>query len=72
MDDPPWKLDDYSLRPLAPPSHIVTEDEIANQDYTLVVTGDVFRWMINYAPLETLQRVCRIAFLLLQRLVDCL
>lgn len=58
MDNPPWKLDDYSLRPLAPPNHSVTEDEITSQDYTLVVTGDVFRWMINYAPLETLQHVC--------------
>ncbi|KAF8444715.1 hypothetical protein L210DRAFT_3040504 [Boletus edulis BED1] len=57
MDDPPWKLDDYSLRPLAPPSHTVTEDQIANHDYSLVVTGDVFRWMINYAPLETLERM---------------
>lgn len=57
MDDPPWKLDDYSLRPLAPPNHSVAEDEIAYQDYALVVTGDVFRWMINNAPLETLQRV---------------
>lgn len=27
------------------------------QDYALVVTGDVFRWMVNNAPLETLQRV---------------
>ncbi|KAG9316705.1 hypothetical protein JVU11DRAFT_2765 [Chiua virens] len=57
MDDPSWKLDDYSLRPLAPPNHTVAEDEVAYQDYTLVATGDVFRWMINYAPLETLQRM---------------
>ncbi|KAG8214021.1 hypothetical protein J3R82DRAFT_10776 [Butyriboletus roseoflavus] len=57
MDDPPWKLDDYSLRPLAPPNHSVAEDEVAYQDYALVVTGDVFRWMINYSPLETLQRM---------------
>lgn len=57
MDDHPWKLDDYSLRPLAPPNHSVAEDAIAYSDYTLVVTGGVFRWMINYAPLETLQRV---------------
>ena len=27
------------------------------QDYALVVTGDVFRWMVNNAPLETVQRV---------------
>lgn len=58
MDDPSWKLDPYSLKPLTPlPHHTVESDEINYQDYSLVVTGDVFRWMINYAPLETLQRV---------------
>lgn len=56
MDDFAWKLDDYSLKPHVPPSH---QESVATdyQDYSLVVTGDVFRWMINYAPLETLQRV---------------
>lgn len=64
MDDPYWKLDDYSLKPLAPPLHHTVEtDEIDYQDYTLVVTGDVFRWMINHAALETLQRVCSICLL---------
>lgn len=58
MDDFSWKLDPYSLKPLHPPPHHTVEaDEINYQDYSLVVTGDVFRWMINYAPLETLQRV---------------
>ena len=65
MDDSSWQLDPYSLKPLAPPPHHTVEsDEINYQDYSLVVTGDVFRWMINYAPLETLQRVsCRIHLL---------
>jgi len=40
-----------------PPHHAVEGDEINYQDYALVITGDVFRWMLNYAPLETLQRV---------------
>ena len=58
MDEPTWTLDDYSLKPLTPPSHRGTDpEELSNQDYALVLTGDVFRWMINYAPLETLQRV---------------
>jgi cation-transporting ATPase 13A3/4/5 len=58
MDHPNWKLDSYSLKPLAPPPHHTVEaDENGYQDYTLVVTGDVFRWMVNDAPLETLQRV---------------
>ena len=60
MDDPLWKLDDYSLKPLPPPPHHAVEsfDSIEHKDYTLVVTGDVFRWMLIHAPLETLQRVC--------------
>ncbi|KAG6813565.1 hypothetical protein H0H92_009957 [Tricholoma furcatifolium] len=57
-DDLSWKLDSYSLKPLPPPPHHTVEaDEINYQDYSLVVTGDVFRWMINHAPLETLQRM---------------
>lgn len=57
-DEPAWKLDDYSLRPLPPPARRTVETDVTEiQDYTLVVTGDVFRWLINYAPLETLQRV---------------
>ncbi|KAJ7251534.1 Ca-transporting ATPase [Mycena haematopus] len=39
------------------PQHTVDGDEIDYQDYSLVVTGDVFRWLINHAPLETLQRM---------------
>ncbi|XP_006461184.1 hypothetical protein AGABI2DRAFT_185471 [Agaricus bisporus var. bisporus H97] len=58
MDDPLWKLDAYSLKPLTPaPHHMVESDEIGYHDYSLVVSGDIFRWMINYAPLETLQRM---------------
>ncbi|KAF8200947.1 P-type ATPase [Pholiota molesta] len=58
MDDPLWKLDSYSLKPMTPPPHHGVEaDEINYQDYSLVITGDVFRWMLNYAPLETVQRM---------------
>jgi cation-transporting ATPase 13A2 len=58
VDDLSWKLDDYSLKPLSPPPrHAVDGNAIGYQDYSLTITGDVFRWMVNYAPLETLQRV---------------
>lgn len=57
VDDDLLKLDPYSLKPLPPPHRTVDVDEIEYQDYTLALTGDVFRWMINNAPLETLQRV---------------
>ncbi|KIJ26543.1 hypothetical protein M422DRAFT_192081 [Sphaerobolus stellatus SS14] len=57
VDDESLTLDDYSLRPLPPPPHLVEENEIAYPDYALSLTGDIFRWMINHAPLETLQRM---------------
>ena len=58
MDDSGWKLDDYSLKPLTPLAHHTVEsDHVDYHDYALVVTGDVFRWMVNNAPLETVQRV---------------
>ena len=58
MDEPSWKLDDYTLKPLAPPAqHLIESLELEYHDYALAITGDVFRWMINHAPLETLQRV---------------
>ncbi|KAI0318235.1 hypothetical protein OF83DRAFT_1057181, partial [Amylostereum chailletii] len=58
MDDPQWELDDYSLKPMTPPAHHSLEADIMDfQDYAIVITGDVFRWMVNNAPLETLQRM---------------
>ncbi|KAJ7287425.1 Ca-transporting ATPase [Mycena rebaudengoi] len=58
MDDLAWKLDAYTLKPTTPPQHhTIGADEIDYQDYSLAVTGDILRWLINYAPLETLQRM---------------
>ncbi|KAI6026280.1 hypothetical protein BKA83DRAFT_4241204 [Pisolithus microcarpus] len=58
MEDLSWKLDSYNLKPLTPPPHHTVEHgEFDYQDYALVVTGDAFRWMVSYAPLETLQRM---------------
>ncbi|KAF9519133.1 hypothetical protein BS47DRAFT_1375107 [Hydnum rufescens UP504] len=58
VDDEMLKLDAYSLKPLPPRGHhIIESGDIAYHDYTLALTGDVFRWMINNAPLETLQRM---------------
>lgn len=58
MDDFSWKLDAYTLKPLTPPPRYTVEgNEIDHQDYAIAVTGDVFRWMVNHAPLETVQRV---------------
>ena len=58
VDDEALKLDGYSLKPLPPPPHhSIHADIIEYHDYTLAIPGDVFRWMINNASLETLQRV---------------
>ncbi|THH29198.1 hypothetical protein EUX98_g5000 [Antrodiella citrinella] len=58
MDEEAWILDDYSLKPMPPPAHSSLDSEYSEVlDYSLVVTGDVFRWIINHAPLETLQRM---------------
>ena len=57
VDDELLKLDPYSLKPLPRLHRTADADDIDYHDYTLAVTGDVFRWMINNAPLETLQRV---------------
>ncbi|OJT09471.1 hypothetical protein TRAPUB_14051 [Trametes pubescens] len=58
MEESSWKLDDYSLKPLTPPAQRAGEvDELEAHDYTLAVTGDVFRWIMNHAPLETMQRM---------------
>lgn len=57
VDDDQFMLDPYSLKPLAPSHRAMDADDIGYQDYTLALTGDVFRWMINNSPLETLQRV---------------
>lgn len=59
VDDEELKLDPYSLKPLLSPHRVGDVHDISYQDYTLALTGDVFRWMINHAPLETLQRVSR-------------
>jgi len=57
VDDELLKLDPYSLKPLPRLHRTADADDIDYQDYTLAITGDVFRWMINNAPVETLQRV---------------
>jgi cation-transporting ATPase 13A2 len=54
VDDEKHKLDEWSLKP------VQEGDEEEAGDYQLALTGDVFRWMLDYAPLETMQRVSSI------------
>lgn len=59
VDDDDIALDEYSLRPVVDnrqQTHLVDEQE-EPLEYSLAVTGDVFRWMVDWAPLETFHRV---------------
>ncbi|TIB04331.1 hypothetical protein E3P88_01870 [Wallemia ichthyophaga] len=56
-DDDKLKLDSYSLRPFLDEEDDNSELNIEYQDYHLAVTGDVFRWMMEFSPLETLERM---------------
>ncbi|GAA5825204.1 hypothetical protein JCM11251_006142 [Rhodosporidiobolus azoricus] len=58
IDDETRKLDPYSLQPLVTDQASVFSgysDE--RREYHLAVTGDVFRWMMDFGALETLQRM---------------
>ncbi|GAA5922543.1 hypothetical protein JCM1841_006194 [Sporobolomyces salmonicolor] len=58
VDDESHKLDSYSLKQILPDQASVYSgysDEA--RDYHLAVTGDVFRWMMDFGALETLQRM---------------
>ncbi|KAK0529884.1 hypothetical protein OC834_003507 [Tilletia horrida] len=57
LDDDQVHLDSYSLKPLDPNPHVMDAAELEFQDYQLALTGDVFRWMIDFAPVETLRRM---------------
>lgn len=59
VEDETRKLDSYSLKPL------VSDDDASfvsgysdePREWQLAVSGDVFRWMMDYGALESLQRV---------------
>ncbi|GAA6055600.1 hypothetical protein JCM3770_006719 [Rhodotorula araucariae] len=58
VEDDTRTLDAYSLKPIEPAQASVFSgysDE--RRDYHLAVTGDVFRWMMDFGALESLQRM---------------
>lgn len=59
VEDERLKLDSYSLKPAVPVSDTgsLMSFDMGERAYHLAVTGDVFRWMIDYGSSETLQRV---------------
>ena len=57
VDDDRIKLDAYNLQPREVDPHVLDLEEFDFQDYQLALTGDVFRWMIDFAPIETVRRM---------------
>ncbi|KAI5478249.1 P-type ATPase, cation transport [Pseudohyphozyma bogoriensis] len=58
VEDETRKLDSYSLKPVEPDDASMRSGYSAEErEYQLAVSGDVFRWMMDFGALETLQRM---------------
>ena len=57
VDDEKHKLDEWTLKPLARDEGMGMENGEESNDYQLALTGDVFKWMLDYAEPETMERV---------------
>ncbi|KAK4669720.1 uncharacterized protein QC763_205500 [Podospora pseudopauciseta] len=60
IDNPIYRLDPRTLLPLpAPPEGDASLPyDISNmRNYSIAVSGDVFRWVVDYAPAEVMQRM---------------
>ncbi|KAI1075240.1 hypothetical protein F5B20DRAFT_560528 [Whalleya microplaca] len=60
IDDPAYQLDYRTLLPLPAPANrdASLPYDIANlRNYSLAISGDVFRWIIDFAPNEAMQRM---------------
>lgn len=60
VDDEKQKLNEYTLKPIVRETDGIAfdEGEMDLNDYQLAVTGDVFKWMLEFAELDTMERVC--------------
>ncbi|KDN36320.1 hypothetical protein K437DRAFT_276836 [Tilletiaria anomala UBC 951] len=57
VDDERINLDSHSLKPIVVDPHVYDFEEFELQDYQLALTGEVFRWMVDFAPIDTLRRM---------------
>jgi len=58
VDNPIFKLDEQTLKPLPPPAESDTSlpyDIFNLKNYSVAVTGDAFRWIIDFAPEQVLR-----------------
>jgi cation-transporting P-type ATPase 13A2 len=60
VQDQRLNLNPHSLMPNPIPQEVLAEFPPHNQygvDYSLAVSGDVFRWIVDFAPLDILERM---------------
>ncbi|KAF2750201.1 P-type ATPase-like protein [Sporormia fimetaria CBS 119925] len=60
VDDPLFQLDENTLKPLPPPAEadVSLPYDISNlRNYSLAVSGDVFRWIIDFASESVLREM---------------
>ena len=62
VDNPIFQLDEQTLKPLPPPveGDASLPYDIANvRNYSIAVSGDAFRWIVDYAPEQVLRAVSK-------------
>nr|XP_019012720.1 cation-transporting ATPase 13A3/4/5 [Kwoniella pini CBS 10737]OCF51501.1 cation-transporting ATPase 13A3/4/5 [Kwoniella pini CBS 10737] len=58
VDDEKHKLDEYTLKPQVTQMGVLLDgQDPESHDYQLALTGDVFKWMLEYAEFETMERM---------------
>ncbi|KIW09275.1 uncharacterized protein PV09_00196 [Verruconis gallopava] len=60
VDNPIYRLDEHTLKPLPPPAEgdaSLPYDIMNLQNYSVAVSGEVFRWIIDYAPEKVLREM---------------
>lgn len=64
VDNPIFKLDERTLKPLPPPAEgdaSLPYDVTNLRNYTVAVSGDTFRWIVDFASEQVLREVCKLA-----------
>lgn len=60
VDNPIYQLDENTLKPLSPPAEgdASLPYDISNlRNYSIATSGDVFRWIVDYAPEKVLREM---------------
>ena len=58
VNNPNVTLDQYTLQPVERPIDGNPYGVLDLKDYSLAISGDVFRWVVDFAPVEVLHKVC--------------